>query len=199
MPEFSIRSYQKSDELHWLDVHASVMVDSPAWWSVLHQKPQYKNDAIELVAVDDAKIVGFIDIEMNAKIDEKDHPAGFVWEFGVHRDFRSQGIGKKLIEQAHNLMKEKFRIDKSIWYSQDETAQKYYEQIGMKQIDEHWQFSIVASKDLFKQLLKKGFNCWNLRGSCRVANWEKVRSNFTIIEKDETLKPRLCRGYEYIK
>ncbi|MEA3312838.1 MAG: GNAT family N-acetyltransferase, partial [Caldisericota bacterium] len=58
-----IREYKKSDELKWLDVHASVMVDSYAWWTVIHKKPKYKKDTIDLVAVCNDNIVGFITIE----------------------------------------------------------------------------------------------------------------------------------------
>jgi len=35
-----IRRYSSDDELEWLDLHASLMVDSYAWWTVIHQKPE---------------------------------------------------------------------------------------------------------------------------------------------------------------
>ena len=63
-----IREYKESDELKWLDVHASVMVDSYAWWTVIHKKPKYKKDTIDLVAVCKDNIVGFITIEINSDI-----------------------------------------------------------------------------------------------------------------------------------
>jgi len=193
-----IQDFQPFQELQWLDVHASVMVDSAAWWTVLHKKPVYEKNVVDLVALINGKIVGFIVIEINPEIIAKINPAGFVWEFGVHRDFRGNRIGKILIEKAHKIMNSKFKINKSIWYSQEEKAQRYYEKMGMKEIGRHWQFSVNPGKEIFNKLLKDGFNCWNMRGSCDPKDFEKVKKNFDLIEDDETLKPRVCVGYEYV-
>ena len=37
---------------------------------------------------------------------KKEDDYGFVWEFGVHRDYRGNGYGKKLIKRAHKIMKD---------------------------------------------------------------------------------------------
>jgi len=192
-----IREYRPFMELQWLDVHAAVMVDSAAWWTVLHKKPVYENEVVDLVALVEGKIAGFIVIEIDSEIIADHNPAGFVWEFGVHRDFRGNKIGEMLIEKAHKIMNSKFKINKSIWYSQDEFAQKFYEKSGMKEIGRHWQFSITAGKEIFRELLKDGFNCWNMRGSSEIKDFQKAKKNFEIIENDETLKPRICVGYEF--
>ena len=196
--KIQIQEYFPFMELQWLNVHSSVMIDSAAWWTVLHKKPVYKKAVVDLVALIDGKIVGFIVVEINSDIIAEINPAGFVWEFSVHRDFRGNEIGKRLIEKAHAIMKEKFKINKSIWYSQEEKAQKYYERMGMKEIGRHWQFSINAGKKVFDELLKDGFNCWNMRGSCDLKDFNKVKRNFNIIEDDETIRPRICVGYEYV-
>lgn len=46
MGQYIVREYKSEDELKWLDVHASVMVDSTAWWTVIHQKPNYKSQLL---------------------------------------------------------------------------------------------------------------------------------------------------------
>ena len=199
MPDnVSIVDYTPERELEWLDIHASVMVDSAAWWTVIHEKPTYDH-VVDLIALVDDRIVGFIIIEINAGIIEEMNPAGFVWEFGVHRDFRGKGIARAIIEEAHIRMNRDFSIDTSVWYSQDENAQKFYEYLGMEEIGRHWQFSIKADKALRKQLLDKGFNCWNLRGSCEIGQWEEVQKKFDIIKDDEAVSPRICVGYRYKK
>ncbi len=194
----TIQEYQPFMELRWLDVHAAVMIDSAAWWTVLHKKTVYEKNVVDLVALINGKIAGFIVVEINSEIIAEINSAGFVWEFGVHRDFRGNKIGKMLIEKAHEIMNTKFQINKSIWYSQEEKAQKYYEKLGMKEIGRHWQFSINPGKEIFDKLLKDGFNCWNMRGSCDPKDFKKVKKKFEIIEDDETLKPRICVGYEYV-
>jgi ribosomal protein S18 acetylase RimI-like enzyme len=197
--DISICSYKSARELEWLDVHASVMVDSNAWWTVLHKKPIYEKPTVDLIVLHETKIIGFIVIEINSDINPENHPSGFVWEFGVHRDYRGLRIGYKLIDEAHKIMNMKYNVNKTIWYSQDEFAQKYYQKLGMKEIGRHWQFTAYADNELKKLLKSKGFDCWNLRGSCSVKDWDTVRKNFKIEFEDNTLKPRICVGYEFIK
>jgi ribosomal protein S18 acetylase RimI-like enzyme len=198
MSEFKIDEYKPKDELNWLDIHASVMVDSYAWWTVIHKKPEYENETIDLVIKRDDDIIGFITTEINSKvIDIIKDDYGFVWEFGIHRDYRGMSLGKKLIDKTHQILKEKYAIEQSVWFSQDKRAQNYYKKLGMKEIERHWQFSVKPNNDLKDKLLNKGFNCWNLRGESSVEDFEKVKENFDIIEDDDALKPRLCIGYVY--
>lgn len=198
MTDYKIRKYKEKDELKWLDVHASVMVDSYAWWTVIHKKPEYKNNIIDLVVEKEDDIIGFITTEINSKVIDfvkKDY--GFVWEFGIHRAHRGNKLGEKLIDKTHNILNNNYDINKSIWFSQDKRAQKYYEYLGMKEIERHWQFSIKPDDNLKTKLQKKGFDCWNLRGSCEVGKLDKIKRNFNLIEDHDSLKPRLCIGYEY--
>lgn|GEM_PF-3979927 len=45
------------------------------------------------------KIIALLTIEINADIiDLIEDDYGFVWEFGVHRDYRGNGYGKKLTD-----------------------------------------------------------------------------------------------------
>jgi len=193
-----IRKYKKEDELEWLDLHASLMVDSYAWWIVIHKKPTYRNDIIDLVAIINNKIIGLLTIEINSdviNIVEDDY--GFAWEFGIHRDYRGYGFGEKLIKRAHEIMKKTYEINKSIWYSQDKKAQNYYKKLGMKEIERHWQFSVLPTakqKELFK---KDGLNCWQIRGSCKIEDFNKIKNKYNLIEDDDALKPKICIGYEY--
>ncbi|MTI71577.1 MAG: GNAT family N-acetyltransferase [Firmicutes bacterium] len=193
-----IRDYNLEDELEWLDVHASVMVDSYAWWTAIHKKPEYENDIVDLVAICDDRIVGFITIEINSQVLKELDNYGFVWEFGVHRDYRGNGIGLKLIKKAHKILNEKYKIDKTIWYSQDENAKKYYEHIGMKEIDRHWQFSIVPDDKLKKEFKNNGFDCWEIRGSCSIDDFDKVKKKYNVIEDDDPINPKICIGYELV-
>ncbi|PAB57389.1 GNAT family N-acetyltransferase [Anaeromicrobium sediminis] len=194
----TIEEYSSLDELEWLDAHASVMVDSYAWWVVLHKKPKYENQVIDLIAKIDNKIVGFITVEMNSEIiDIVKDDYGFVWEFGVHRNYRGNNIGYLLIEEVHKIMKDKFNTNKSIWYSQDERAQKYYEKLNMREITRHWQFTIEPNDKVKNFFNKDNVDCWEIRGACNVNDFENVSSKYEF-SKDDTLMPRLCIGYEYI-
>lgn len=192
---FFIRDYESKDETEWLDLHASVMVDSYAWWIVLHKKIVFENEAIELVAFKDGKMIGFVVAEIDSDISEKD--TAFVWEYGVHRDHRRNNIGRMLIDNLHKIMNEKYQINKSIWYSQDPDSQKFYEHLGMKEIGKHWQLTIEPDKDQVKSFSENNFNCQNMRGTCKYEDIEKVKSVYKV-SGDNSLKAMLCIGYEYI-
>jgi hypothetical protein len=103
-----------------------------------------------------------------------------------------------LIKEAHKHIKEKYGINKSIWFSQDEKAQEYYKKLGMREIERHWQFSIRPNENIKEFFMKDGLECWEIRGSCRVQDLDKVKSKYNLIEEDDALKPRICIGYELI-
>jgi ribosomal protein S18 acetylase RimI-like enzyme len=175
------------------------MVDSYAWWIVIHQKPEYENEVVDLVAIEDERLVGFITIEMNSDvIDIVNSDYGFVWEFGVHRDYRGNRLGNLLIDRAHKIMREKYDVPKSIWFSQDENAQKYYEKLGMKEIERHWQFSVNPTDGQKAVFQKNNFDCWEMRGSCKEEDFTEIKKKYDLVEDDDALSPRLCIGYEYI-
>ncbi|MTI96224.1 MAG: GNAT family N-acetyltransferase [Firmicutes bacterium] len=195
----NIRQYHKSDELNWLDVHASVMVDSSAWWIVLHKKPEYASGkVVDLVAEADGRIIGFISIEVDSEIMKPERDCGFVWEFGVHRDWRGRGVGWQLFTAAHREMLSEFGVRRSIWYSQEPRSQEWYQRVGMKEIDRHMQLSLLPTPEQKEMFKADGFACWRMRGSCAPEDFERIQSKYTVIEDDDTLKPRLCIGYEYI-
>ena len=195
--EIVIRQYRKSDELEWLDLHAVVMVDSYAWWTVLHKKPEYKNEIIDLVACDKDKIIGFTTAEINSEVSRNKEEA-FVWDFGVHRNYRGKNTGRMMISHLHKIMNEKYGINKSIWYSQDPGSIGYYKHIGMKEIGRHWQLSLEPTKEQKQNFRKDGFGCWNMRGDCKIEEIDEIRKKFNVIEDDDTLKPMICVGFEYV-
>ncbi|RKD29488.1 hypothetical protein [Thermohalobacter berrensis] len=68
----------------------------------------------------------------------------------------------------------------------------------MKEIERHWQFSVFPTEEQKKMFKKDGFDCWQMRGSCAINDFEKVKKKYNLIEEDDALKPRVCIGYEYI-
>lgn len=194
--DITIRNYKHSDEPEWLDLHASVMVDSYAWWIVIHKKPAYKKETIDLVACHNEKIVGFTVGEINSEMSKENEV--FIWDFGVHRNFRGKNIGRMMIEHLHKIMNEKYGLNKSIWYSQDPESIDYYKHIGMKEIGRHWQLSLVPTKKQKESFKKDNFYCWSIRGACDIDKLDEVRKKFTTDDEDDTLKPMICVGFEYV-
>jgi len=67
----------------------------------------------------------------------------------------------------------------------------------MKEIERHWQFSINPTNEQLEMFKKDRFICWEMRGSCSIKDFYKVKEKFKIIEDDDALKPRICIGYEF--
>lgn len=196
--EIIIRNYNPEEELEWLDLHASVMVDSHAWWIVNHKKPVHKNPVVDLVACFKSKLVGFTVAEINIDSSDAKKSEAFVWDFGVHREYRKKKTGKKMIEELHKIMNEKFGISKSIWYSQEPDSIKYYEYLGMKEIGRHWQFSAYPAPELIEFCKENKFYLQNLRCTCNIDKLDEVRKKFKLMDDDETLKPMICVGFEFV-
>ena len=194
--EIMIREYNSGDELDWLDLHASVMVDSYAWWIVIHKKPVYNNNVIDLVACHNEKLIGFTVGEINS--DKAENKNVFIWDFGVHRNYRGKDIGRMMISHLHKILNYKYGIKKSIWYSQDPSSIRYYEHIGMKEIGRHWQLTLKPTKEQKEFFRKDKFNCRTIRGDCAIDDIEYVNKKYDVIEDDDTLKPMICVGFEYV-
>lgn len=192
-----IREFKPGEEPEWLDLIASVMIDSYAWWVVLHKRIIHKNAVIDLVATHKGKLVGFTVAEINADV-VKEKNTVMIWDFGVHRNYRGKDIGRSMIKHLHKIMNDKYGINKSIWYSQDPESIKYYRHIGMKEIGRHWQLTVTPKKEQFMEIKKNKFGCWYMRGDCTVEDFDEVRKNFNVMDDDDTLRPMICVGYEYV-
>ncbi|MDP5337978.1 MAG: GNAT family N-acetyltransferase [Nodularia sp. (in: cyanobacteria)] len=93
----NIRDYTKEQ----IDAWTSVNMDVEVWMNSLKSKFTY-------VAEEDGKILGFGELEANGHIDR----------FYCHKDFQSQGVGTKILEQieltARGLEIEKLFLEASI-------------------------------------------------------------------------------------
>ena len=58
-----IREYRDTDNLQWVRCRVLSFLDSAYFDNVLREKEHYENPSIELVAEDDGRIVGLIDLE----------------------------------------------------------------------------------------------------------------------------------------
>jgi hypothetical protein len=94
-------------------------------------------------------------------------------------------------------MKENYKINTSIWFSQDKKAQKYYESLGMNEIERHWQFSFLPTEEQKKLFRKDGLSSLEIHASSQIDDFKKIKAKYNLIE-DDALKARICIGYEYI-
>lgn len=75
-----IREYSKSDEKEWLKCRLLSFYDCSYCDNIIHKKDEYAEKDINLVAVDNNEIIGFLDVEIcNNSTDIK----GIIWDLGV--------------------------------------------------------------------------------------------------------------------
>ncbi|SEQ89335.1 GNAT family N-acetyltransferase [Piscibacillus halophilus] len=125
-----IRAFKSSDEVGWVRCRTLSFLDTAYFDNVLNKKETYENPAIELVAIDDGKVVGLLDIEYEEK--EKTvctrgrGLGGMIWHIATHPDVQRKGIGSKLLEKAESICREKGIEYLEAWTRDDEWVNHWY-------------------------------------------------------------------------
>lgn len=134
-----IRKYSKLDERDWLKCRLLSFFDSSYFDNIVHKKDGYDSNAINLVAIEDNKIVGFLDIEIEQRIKEvcklDGKLGGVIWDIGVLPEYRRKKIATRLLEKAKIIAKEKQVSRFEAWTQDDIPANKWYQKNNFKYIE----------------------------------------------------------------
>ena len=196
--ELIIRDYEDRDEQEWMIVHAIILTISHAWNYTIQQRPTYEHDSVKLVALDGDKIVGLMDIEIENEPGKlcllKDSIGGYVLEIGRLPEYAGNDIGRSLIETAKERLAAK-DIHRMEFWTQDENARRYYDHLGMREINRHYRFRIKPSEKI-KTLLERDYiGCEYIYGACVPEIFDEVKRRYEVIKR-HPLEPHLCIGYE---
>ena len=103
-----IREYRDSDELVWLRCRVLSFLDSSYYNDVLTHREKYEDDAICLVAEEDGKIVGLIDVEIEKEQGDLcvagSRPGAVIWHLAVLPEYRRRKIAVLLWEEARKRL-----------------------------------------------------------------------------------------------
>jgi GNAT superfamily N-acetyltransferase len=149
-----IRNYTPSDEDNWIKCQVYSYLESP-YYDVLNKvKPRYENPAIELVGVENGRIIGIMDIEIEQELghfcfnDTK--RSAMVSVIGVLTNHRRRGIGSKLIKKGIKLIQENFEIHQiEIWIREDPGTISWLKQLKFHEI--HQFYEVTLSSDFFEK------------------------------------------------
>ena len=124
-----IRKYLKNDEKDWLQCRLLSFFDTSYYDNIVRKKENYDNNAINLVAIEDNKIIGFIDVEIE-KIKKQacyleGKLGGVIWELGVLPEYRNKKTATRLLERAITLAKAKNICRFEAW-TQDDIPINYW-------------------------------------------------------------------------
>ncbi len=131
-----IREYNQADEVEWLRCRLLSFYDTSYCEDVIHQKPSYTNACIDLVAVEDGVIVGFIEVEIEQSEGDACHLGGklggVIWNIAVLNEYRQKGIASKLLEEAISRAKSVGVTRFEAWTQEDEMSNQWYVGRGFK-------------------------------------------------------------------
>lgn len=139
-----IRPYQPTDETQWLRCRVLAFLDTAYFDNVCREKEHYLNPSIELIAELDGQIIGLIEIECEEEPGSICSPlasphragkAGMIWHLAVHPDYRRQGVGKALLDDAIDLAKQAQLQRFEAWTRDDTSTLRWYEAQGFQKVD----------------------------------------------------------------
>ncbi|MFX1507535.1 MAG: GNAT family N-acetyltransferase [Promethearchaeota archaeon] len=147
-----IRNYNPLDEDNWIKCQLYSYLESP-YYDVLNKvKPRYENPAIELVGVENDRIVGILDIEIEQEqghfcFNETERSA-MISVLGVLINHRGKGIGSKLIKKGIKLIQENYEIHRiEIWIREDPGTISWLKQLRFHKI--HQFYEVILTTDFF--------------------------------------------------
>ncbi|MFX1515257.1 MAG: GNAT family N-acetyltransferase [Promethearchaeota archaeon] len=147
-----IRRYSPPDEENWIKCQLYSYLESPYYDFLNKVKPRYENPTIELVGVEDNKIVGILDIEIEHErghfcFNETERSA-MISVIGVLFHYRGKGIGSKLIQKGMKLVQKNYEIHRmEIWIREDPGTISWLKQLQFRQI--HQFYEVILTTDFF--------------------------------------------------
>ena len=132
----TIREYTPADEQGWLRCRVLSFLDTSYFADVKTEKEKYLQPEMSLVAEENGRIIGLIDIELDSYdlVMAGDERGAVIWNLAVLPEYRKHGVAKALWEEAQaRLIKQAIRYCE-VWTQQDEPANAFYK--AMKFIQE---------------------------------------------------------------
>lgn len=180
-------------------VHAVIMTLSHAWNYCIQERPAYAGyESTRLVALHDDRIIGLTDCQYENEPGElcflRDSRGGYVCEFGRLPEYKGCNLGKRLIDATIEDAKRR-GIRRLEYWSQDRTAQRFYQRLGMSEIGRHYRFRMKPPKSVIDALGGPRIGIEYIYGICMPEEWPLVKQQHEIIDR-HPLEPHLCIGYE---
>ena len=135
-----IRAYEVNDEVEWLKCRVLSFLDTSYYNDVLTKREVYSNEAICLVAEDDGRIVGLIDVEIENSVGDLcvagNDIGAVIWHLAVLPEYRQQNVAATLWNEAQKqLIARDIRYCEA-WTQEDEPANRWYLKRGFRNIKE---------------------------------------------------------------
>ncbi|BBF42491.1 acetyltransferase, GNAT family [Lachnospiraceae bacterium KM106-2] len=127
-----IRDYTEEDEQEWIRCRVVSFLDCSYFNDVKREKETYEKEAICLVAIDQDKVVGLIDVELDSAdlACAGDKRGAIIWNLAVLPEYRREGVARKLWEEVKKRLFAKGIHYCELWTQEDEPANRFYQSVG---------------------------------------------------------------------
>ena len=146
--DLRIINYNPSFENQWLRCFRDSYYESSYFDSLVPFKPRYEGYSIELIALLDTDLVGFLDIEV-VSVEEQfcsnaDLKCAQISLIGVRPDKRRMKIGSKLIALALQRIKNETEVDVlEIIFREDNIVSKWLISLGFEKCSSYYELSFT--------------------------------------------------------
>lgn len=187
----SIVQYKSSDENGWLYCRVLSFLKTAYYNDVLIAKPTYKNPSIELVAIEENKVVGLLDIEIENQPIEVCSSAtirsGIIHHIAVHPEHQRKNIGQKLLKKAEEQLKDYSVHRLEAWTRDDQWVRDWYLKNNFKIFYSYLHVMVDGNQLTLKDPLLK-FNMMSGFAHYTGEDRDKIRKAFP--------KSHECVGFE---
>jgi len=189
-----IREYRSEDEIGWVRCRVLSFLNTAYFDNVLKEKERYINPAIELVAIEEGKVVGLIDVEYEVKertvCSRGNGLGGMIWHIAVHPDYQRKGIGTKLLNKAIEIAKKNGLNRFEAWTRDDEWVNEWYINTGFLKVESYLHVYIDGGEEFKGSVKSEIENLYPIQAFAHYVGEDKeaVKKKFTRVHE--------CRCYE---
>lgn len=160
---------------------------------LLKEKPKHDGKSVELVAIIEDRIVGFLDIEMenpeHRVCYKKTEGNGMLWDVGVLKEFRRRGVGSRLLKEGIRRAK-KHGLQRLEAWTVEEEAKTFYEKLGFGRFYDYHHVR-CEKREKLKEFDSDSFHVISL-----CAHVMPEADLDEVIKKYEPKQVLACSGYE---
>ena len=192
LENLKIREYHDEEAEEWVKCHALVYIGTNER-RLLKNKPKYARKSIELVAIVNDKIVGFLDIELEDSPGQicykKVEGNGMLWDLGVLKEYRRRRIATRLLNEALRRGNENYGMKRLEAWTIEEQAKRFYEKYGFTKFYEYHHV-LIGSRKKLKAFDKDGMHVIEL--------YAHIMPEINLSAIKEKYQPEVftCCGYE---
>lgn len=125
-----IREYEDQDKTSWIRCRVVSFLDSSYFDDVQNFREEYENPVIQMVAIENGQVVGFLDCEYEEKPGDacyfEGSKGGVIWHLGVLPEYRGQGLATALWRAAQGKLRENGVERVEVWTQDDMAATQWY-------------------------------------------------------------------------